>query len=271
MIIVQYNRHAGLGNKLFPVARALVASVSSGIPLVNPIWFSPRGAGLVRGGVDYKSFFGKNWLHGNFTSFPGTLPITHGLLCRKRSVRISDLHEFRGTYERMGDEVDYVFSWNACHNFTDLWLHRQVIKDVVFQSALPKLNLPFSGPYIVVNPRLGNDFVSAEDPRDGYRKNPVLFWESGLNEVMRRTLIRDVVLVSDGPRNQSESLFSHPIHVVENATAIEDLWILANASAIVAAGNSSFSAWGGFLSNAFLYCSKVSPFASFGLRYECLD
>jgi hypothetical protein len=271
MIRVQYKRHAGLGNKLFPVARALVASLISGIPLVNPLWFSPRGAGLVRGGVDYGRFLGKIWLYGNFSTFPGSLPLVHGFFSRKRSVKVSDLNEFMGIHERMGDEVDYVFSWNTCHNFSDLWIHRQFIKNVVFQAAIPKLTLPSIGPYIVVNPRLGNDFVSAEDPRAGYRKNPKVFWESGLNEVMRRTWIRDVVIVSDGPRSQSELLFSQPIHVVENATAIEDLWTLANASAIVASGNSSFSAWGGFLSGSSLYCSKVSHFASYGLNYECLD
>lgn len=62
----QYCRNAGLGNKLFPWARAVVLSENYGYMMIDPIWFSPRGAAITRGGIDYKKALHKIWLLNNF-------------------------------------------------------------------------------------------------------------------------------------------------------------------------------------------------------------
>ena len=62
VVSVKYKRQTGLGNKLFPWSRAVILSEQYNLPLLHTIWFSPRGAGITRGGIDYSKVLGKQWL-----------------------------------------------------------------------------------------------------------------------------------------------------------------------------------------------------------------
>lgn len=272
MIGVEYQRTAGLGNKLFPVARAIIAAKAVGLPIVDPLWFSPRGAGITRGGVDRSAFLGKIWLFRNFKRIPNSRSFVNQFSVRER-VRVSDLDEFYFLFERYNSTVFYEFAWDTAHNFADLISHRDFIKQELFQMARPRLPELEHGRFIAVNLRLGNDFVASDFDGSGFRRNPDDFWSPALRKVKAETGIDKAVLISDGSENQIRALFGQytkGIKIAQNRKAIEDLWILANSTAMIGTGNSSFSAWGAFLSNAELFGSDQSTFLSYGLKCRYL-
>lgn len=272
MIGIEYKRTAGLGNKLFPCARALVAAKAVGLPIIDPIWFSPRGAGIIRGGVDKRVFLGKIWLLRNFKRLQDSRPFMSQFVMRKK-VKVSDLDEFYFLFERYGSSVFYEFAWDAAHNFRDLFNHRDFIKQEIFQLARPRLPKLNQEKFVAVNLRLGNDFVAFDFAGNGFRRNPEEFWSPALKKVRIETGIDRAVLISDGSEKQIRKLFveeSPGIEIAQNRKAIQDLWILANSTAMIGVGHSSFSAWGAFLSNSVLFGSDKSRFDSFGLTCHYL-
>ena len=138
MIGIEYKRTAGLGNKLFPFALAVVAAKSVGLPIVDPLWFSPRGAGITRGGIDRSAFLGKIELFRNFRRIPNSRSFVNQFRMQKR-VRVSDLEEFYFLFERYDSTVFYEFAWDAAHNFADLIIHRDFKKQELFQIARARL------------------------------------------------------------------------------------------------------------------------------------
>lgn len=100
--------------------------------------------------------------------------------------------------------------------------------------------------------RCGNDF---SDPGEGTRllgprdKTPVA-WFARCLDLIRAEAGHPVkaVVVSDGTRAQLQELLARDnVVFARPGSAISDLLILAHARILVAAGASSFAAWGAFL------------------------
>jgi len=66
LVSAEYMRVTGLGNKLFPWARAKLFARHNGCKMLQSRWFSPRGGAITRGGIDYRFALTKIWLVGNF-------------------------------------------------------------------------------------------------------------------------------------------------------------------------------------------------------------
>ena len=86
----QYCRNAGLGNKLFPWARAIVISEKYNYKLIDPLWFSPRGAAIIRGGIDYKKALNKIWLLNNFKKRKQDVSFFKGLFLNESKFNFCD-------------------------------------------------------------------------------------------------------------------------------------------------------------------------------------
>ena len=165
------------------------------------------------------------------------------------------------------------FAWDVAHNFTDLIVHREFLREELFQLSRPRLPELPGDEFIAVNLRLGNDFVSSESGLHGYRKNPASFWSPALQKVRLETGIEKAIMISDGSEHQIRRMFveeGETMEIAQNRNAIQDLWILSNSTAMIGVGNSSFSAWGAFLSNAILFGSEHSTFDSYGLSCNYL-
>src|SRR5580765_854838 len=123
----QYCRNAGLGNKLFPWARGIVLAKKYDYKLVDTIWFSPRGAAITRGGIDYKKALNKIWLFNNFKKRKQDAFFLKGFfLDKKKTVFCDDLPGAINIIES-GEKKDIIFKWNTCHQFTDLADHRKLV------------------------------------------------------------------------------------------------------------------------------------------------
>jgi hypothetical protein len=277
MIHAEYCRNAGIGNKLFPISRMYIASKLTHLPMVDPIWVSPRGAGITRGGIDYSRVLGKIFLFNNFKPIPQArsswnVVNTFKPFSTKPLIKVNSLDDFLVQWDYWKDRVDYIFSWNANHTFHELMPHRDEI--LLFLKSISRIDfnqfeLPTPGD-LVLNLRLGNDFLNSQSTKQGYRKNPNDFWRIAVDEVVRNQSVRKIYCVSDGTSDAIKALVDLDVVVVNHKRAIEDLMFCAHARTIVGTGSSSFSAWGSFLSNAKIYGSKESTFEDYGLVAEHL-
>jgi hypothetical protein len=267
----EYNRHAGLGNKLFAWSRAKVLSSEYDIKMISTKWVSIRGASVIRGGIDYNNVFGKIFLFNNFINDRSEVSeYFYKTKCSKNfnMIYVSNIDEAR-EYVDM-ENVLIVFKWDGDHFFTDLESYRDFVKNKLVNITKPKTinNTIYGHPFIGLNIRMGNDFIDASSSADGFRKTHMDWYLDNVANIRQRHGNLPVCVVSDGSSNLLKSIFSKidNVTIVRNKTAIEDLLFLSNARALMGAGNSSFSAWASFLGNMPTYSSPDTPFEQFRLQ-----
>jgi hypothetical protein len=267
----EYNRHTGLGNKLFPWSRAKIFSHEYGAVMLHTNWISIRGASVIRGGIDYSKVFGKIFLFDNFINDKNEI---NNYLCSMRhqifndKIYVSNLIEASKylTYDRKL----IIFKWNEDHFFSELFFYRNFIKQQLINITNPKLrhcqieNMPFIG----LNIRMGNDFIEASSIKVGYKKTRIEWFLDNISTIRKIHGFLPVYVVSDGPYGLLFKLFSNikDVHIVNNGTAIQDLLFLIKARVFMGSGNSSFSAWISFLGDMPTYCSNETSFSQFKLN-----
>jgi len=258
----QYNRSTGLGNKLFPWARSLVYSyINKGINLPN-IWISPRFGGLLRGGINSKDFLYKIVLLNNLST----------------KINITDLNNFR-KYFLMDkkiisdinypaiDNFAYTFSWKDNHQFSDLNLHRKYILNELAKISKNRIN-DIKEEYICINYRSGSDFTDNSEDKTKYLKTKISWYIQAIKLIRKNYGKLPVKIVSDGGFNHIYELKKciPSSSYIYNRYAIQDLNILINSKIILGAGNSSFTAWGAFLSGAHFFSSEETPVEKWNIK-----
>ena len=178
IISAQYGRHYGLGNKLFPWSRAKILSRQYKIPMVTPLWFSPHGGGITRGGVDYARALRKVWLFRNFCRSQNEISLIKYLLKYERVplCKCTRLSEAEQILRNSSSDIHIRFAIlgqnETGHDFVDFKNESSFLRGELFEAALPSqktfinnyLNLDFIG----LNVRCGNDFVSRESGEKGF-------------------------------------------------------------------------------------------------------
>lgn len=266
----EYNRHTGLGNKLFPWSRAKVFSHETGAVMLRTNWISFRGASVTRGGIDYSKVFGKIFLFDNFINEKNEMnrfiwSIRYKYFNEK--IYVSNL--FEASKLAAFDDKLIIFKWNKDHIFSDLFFYKDFIKKSLVSITNPRLRLIdiADRPFIGLNIRMGNDFIDASSSKVGYKKTRIEWFLENISTVRKIHGFLPVYVVSDGPYDILFKLFSNfkDIHIVNNNTAIQDLLFLTNSTVFMGSGNSSFSAWVSFLGDMPTYCSNETSFSQFKL------
>lgn len=270
LVKAAYCRNAGLGNKLFSWSRAKHFSAEHQFQMIEPIWFSPRGAAITRGGINYTKALRKIWLFDNFKSEMQHLPFWYNYIYSNAAFKsCSDLNEARVIFEN-DPKVNIIFKWNAKHDFSDLLTYRKNIKDYLLQIT-PETSKRYitnnsKSSFIGINVRTGKDFIPSSSTTVGFRQTDLQWYINALRNLRNKGNNQPAVIVSDGGYKQLGLLLKEPnTHLLNASTALEDLMVLSNASILLGCGNSSFSAWASFLGDMQTYSSPLTPFTHFKL------
>lgn len=272
MILVsgEYMRVAGLGNKLFPWARAKIFSTQNDCKMLRPLWFSPHGGAVIRGGIDYRFALSKIWLLRNFIYDEETLGwYDYWIRWRKLPLYfVDDLHEAEKV---LVNNQHIVFRWDRCHNFADLQGYQEFLRkclSAIIQKPQLRLVQQYSGrDFIALNVRTGNDFLSLTSGRTGYYKTDKAWFICALDEARRRYGNLPAIVVSDGGHKQLKELLREPdVSLLQAPTAVADLLVLSKARVFLGSGNSTFSAWASFLGEMDTFSSSATPFDHFKLN-----
>lgn len=263
----EYSRHSGLGNKLFSWSRAKIfARRHQDYKMLEPIWFSPHGGAVTRGGIDYSRALRKIWLYGNFkrsneelSRFRYWIQFRH--LMQYKFVWLKDAER-----HTLGGHVVFAKSGTGAegHDFSEFEGESEFLLRSLYEitpggkAALDRRIVDSS--FIGVNIRCGNDFVSGTD-KVGFQKTRVSWFCYALKEVRMRYGDLPAVIVSDGGPSQLAEILKEPnVTLLDSKTAIADLLTLAAAKVLLGSGNSSFSAWASFLGEMDTFTSVDTPF-----------
>lgn len=232
----------GLGNLLFPWARAVVHAHATGGKLIVPTWPQFKLGPLLRRDVDLRHY-------GNlFVPTPGALD---GLERWRRLCLARRVPEYRATSASDGDVVEFrgMGEW-----FESLRGHHELVRDTLIQTTHRRhqagLTFDFSDA-ICLHVRMG-DF---NPPSDAALRNGALNMRIPLNWYVRMVQsIRArygphlrVHVFSDGTNEELEPLWSlGRCQRLGFGSAIADLLGLSRARLLVTSG-STFSMWASYL------------------------
>ena len=264
----QYCRNAGLGNKLFPWARAIVIADKYNLKMIDPIWFSPRGASIIRGGINYKKALKKIWLFDNFQMRKNDISYCRSIVLKGNSFEI--VNDLEDAFQILDStkNMNLCFKWNSCHNFSDLYEYRSKIYEnlikITKNESLKYLKKYEAKKYIGLNIRTGLDFVKINSQKNGYYLTDIEWFIMALKAVREKVGDLPAIVVSDGGVKELGKILAQPnIELLNSQNAIEDLLVLSNSDILLGSGNSTFSAWASFLGGMNTYSSSDTPFSHF--------
>ena len=198
----EYCRNAGLGNKLFPWSRSIVVAEKYNYKLIDPVWFSPRGAAVTRGGIDYRKALHKIWLFNNFKKREQDISFFHGLFLNKKSFHFcNDLNQAFSVINS-GAEADIIFRWDTGHHFTDLAPYRDninvALKDISKTKSIAFVKNFDNKDFIGLNIRTGKDFIPASSGNKGYVLTGIDWFIRALKIIREKVGRLPATIVSDG-------------------------------------------------------------------------
>lgn len=257
-------RRAGLGNLLFPWARAVLASDRMEIEMLPPKWFKFRLGPALRGDFDRRQYH---------RLFKPTAP--QEIARREWLLRTSTLWSETGALIRRGSKTNGLVTRDIQGFFGPLEGCSSLLLTKLLESARADvLPPPIPGPFVALHVRLG-DFrrPGPTVSRTGLRLWPTdsryarerlmhplqnvvtpLPWFIDAVKSLREEGWSDrIVVCSDGSDEELKSLSALSGVILNRDTnPLADLLLLTNAHVIIGSG-SAFSAWGAFLGDSPLY------------------
>ena len=271
----KFVRQSGMGNRLFPWARAYLFAKDHEAEVIWPTWPHLRRGSLLKGGVKPLDFFGKIFLFGNFKPDQRYVRGLRKQLLLKTSKFLSEVDAIQ--IEKGSSTYSQIVVFEGDRDLFLSFAGRQgELKAALTSIASPRVisELPSRLPPIALNIRRGKDFRDPRDPREfetaGGLRTPLEWFILTLQRV--RNIMGNnlgAYVVSDGDELDLKPVLSLPNTVhVKNTTALADLLSLSQARLLIASGGSSFSAWGAFLSGAPTVCIPGQSLTWFGLSGE---
>lgn len=254
---------AGLGNLLFPWARAVLLAERDGGRLIAPTWRNVKLGPILRREKDLR-FYSNIFYHRSVGQFLGDLAIK-----LKNSVRISE-----DTYLRT-KQSSFVVVEGERNHFADLVGAGPVLRDRLVAMTRKPPSDPIRG--IAMHIRLG-DFIEANDERYQRNSRVALSWFVSEAARLRKLLgPRPITIFTDDTGEAIERAFIgvEDLYFAKTGNAIQDILRLSSAEHIVCS-NSTFSLWGIFLSDASFSARFPELFSDYGLasdwvRERCLS
>jgi hypothetical protein len=235
-VIVARPQRAGLANRLFPWARAVVHSTLAHIPMLPTRWLQLKIGPLVRGERDRRLYAGL------FDREPWAINRTlgHALGGRRLLPEPSDLSTpGHSPYRRSV----IVFS-GVSDYFERLVQHRALVRDrlrVISRFGIPPIDRP---PPVIAHVRRGDLAAKWRTPDEWYLAAARLLRCCGYD--------REVGIVSDGTDAELRPLLDEGFILIRGRNALEDLWTLSSANVLLGSGVSTFSSWATYLGDGLL-------------------
>lgn len=274
---VAFDRGAGLGNRLFPWARAKIFCRINGARLLSPRWCQFRIGPLLRGGIDLGTFHRQFLLMQNFR---GGREYIHGferLKARIYSTVTLEPSNFRDRLDNDSETSLIVTFQGDRDRFQSLHGFEQYIFDEILAMTRRRwlmLAECLDQVCIAANVRCARDFRDPDLPDPSKPSVPIrtpLRWFLETVRIIRRQcgFQVPVVVVSDGTTKELADLLSMPeVRFVRPGCAISDLIILSRSKILLASGGSSFSAWAAFLGKMPVVTWPGQTLDRFGLKHE---
>lgn len=269
-----FARGAGLGTCLFPWARCKVYSQLTGARMLAPSWTRLRLGPLLRGGTSLRAYHSQILLLNQFVARSAYLRGMRKAWVLARAQRI-DEDQAPTTMPPLSATPPLLVTFRGYGRlFEDLYPHRPLLLSELREEAQPRsiARAYQNRAAIAINVRCGNDFQAAATPEDYFRRGAIktpLEWFMRILDQVRACLGRDepAVVVSDGTASQLAPLLVKPnVHFARPGAALSDLFTLAQSKVLLAAGGSSFSAWGAFLADSVTLSHPGQSMSWFGVH-----
>src|SRR5262249_26060781 len=152
----RFIRQSGIGNRLFPWARAYLFAKNHGAKLIWPNWEHFRLGALFKGGVRWRDFPGKIYLIGNFRPDYDYLTGLRKQVILRTCQKLAELD----THELNERSPQLVVFDGVRGQFLDLAGSQATLKNALINIASPAVmsSLQTRLPPIAVNIRRGKDF-----------------------------------------------------------------------------------------------------------------
>jgi len=233
----------GLGNMLFPWARAVIYSKKNNIKMLAPTWTQLKPSRILKGDIDqrnYSDFFSdKNYISGLRKAFILT--------------SLSKINEYK--LDKISDSGANILVFEGMKDsFNPIMEYRQVIRDELFNMVNDshKIGINDYQNSIGIHVRLG-DFgaVDLNKLKQGNTntKIPMEWYISTLRKIRENKYKtkQTAYVYSDGTDEELKLLLDEPnVKRVKLSSAISELLALTNSESLIASG-STFSMWACFL------------------------
>jgi hypothetical protein len=241
---------AGLGNMLFPWARAEIFARQTGARILKPVWNTVRLGPYLRREPEKRNYFGlfraPHHLHG-VSRMMSLLTGNRVLESERESATIKakfpyrhHVVVFKGLDKYFGPLLpEYAFIRDQ------LW--------IMTRERMRATGSVYGERFIAMHIRRGDLTRQGLGPEELNAQAPYtpIAWFASMARAVRRCPELDsvpIVMFTDGSADEvAEVLNIDDIHLHRRGTAIADLWALAHARLLFATGFSTFSMWASFL------------------------
>jgi hypothetical protein len=258
-VAVRFFRGMGLGNRLFPWARAILFARDHGWEFVAPFWPRWSTTGLFRGGIARENFLRQISLLGQLRAPQDYIKGCNKMYALATATIISETAPPPSPggikYLRIFSGEGRAFEGINGRNEQLRLEFASIVKPKWLRLAQQNRNFT-----IGINIRRGKDFrdpASEDEYLTTYQLRTPLRWFITALRYIRSTLGYDAraLVVSDGsPEDLSEILKEGNIRLLRPGCASSDLYALSYSKVLIGSGGSTFSAWASF----FAQCPTIT-------------
>jgi len=241
----------GLGNSLFPWARAEVFRHRFGLPMLGPVWFKPMIGPTLRREVDRRVYW-PLFQQDDYTGGLARLTI----LCSSRRLQ-EPQNWFAGSEVALPSAGLVVFRGLKPPNsdadyFLPLWGQGDFLRRRLLTICRPSAlrGLPAAGgPFIGVHMRRGDLRQSLSDPHNAIYCPPAWFIATlrSLQDCGELCDLPVRVMTDGGAEDRALFAGLRGVEFVDAGNALANILCLARATVFVGTGYSTFSRWISFL------------------------
>lgn len=229
---------AGLGNMLFPWARAVALAASDGMELMKPHWWRPRLGPYLRHEPDKRQYQ-------RYLIQPSLSYVARSHVRLQMATTIDE----NGRVLRRGRSAERIMIVDGMGEFfAPLMAQQHAVASAFWQMVDRRRRFvaQLSEPCIAFHVRLG-DFKWMYGQGGRNHATPIVWFAAQAAELRRLMPGHAVLVCSDGADHELADLMRVPgVRRAGGRTPIDHLVVLASADLIVGSG-STFSAWGAFL------------------------
>ncbi|HEX4792954.1 MAG TPA: hypothetical protein VH370_04130 [Humisphaera sp.] len=237
---------AGLGNMLFPWARAEIFAKEHRCPMLAPQWMQPKIGPMLRRERDLRYYTG-------LFSSRGYRRGLGKLLVKLRARRVEE-GEF---HDQPTAGITLVTFTGMQGDYEPLYAHREFVaarlREILSPRCKELLQAQESDGYIGVHARCGDkaplEYGKPFPVPNSASRLPLQWFVNCINNI-RRMIGRPVAVkvFSDGRESELKELLSlENVTLAPSNPSIVDILLLARSRVLVTTGSSSFSSWAAFL------------------------
>lgn len=262
---------SGLGNMLFPWARAEIFARTYHASVLAPNWGWLRLGPYLRGEPEKRNYRGMfdaphfvrgvaRWLiivSAESTDETAFDPATIGQVRRRPSAVV--FHGFQGAFKPLLPERAFV---------------RQQLLSITPEKTREETQC--DAHFIGVHVRRGDITRSGLDPEQlakVWQFTPISWFIDMVKCIRRKREFADIpiIIFTDGSDDEVGDLLKfNNVRMHPRATALADMWTLSKADLLIAGGASTFAHWANFLGDmpSIFQTGKLSSMTRFGIQFE---